>query len=210
VISATRRVRKARRHDGGTLHACPPVQARPARAHRRKIAGSTALEDHFGPLLDLALRVRHQEQRQRGPKVYWLHAPEVECDRQGQRLQAYEFGCKAPLRRRSPHPRAASSCRTPRRCTATPTTATRAAPSCRSRKAHRRCDPPHPRVEELPRPQLPRPIQGLDQRPDPPCHQAVRREPRRSRARDRPSQGRPSDSPQPTQRRVNAVLTRSE
>jgi hypothetical protein len=37
-----------------------------------------------------------------------------------------------------------------------------------------------------------RPIQGLDQRPDPPCHQAVRRQPRRSRARDRPSQGRPS------------------
>src|SRR5262245_64982928 len=46
---------------------------------RRKIEGNTALEDRFGPLLDLALRVRHQEQRQRGPKVYSLHAPEVEC-----------------------------------------------------------------------------------------------------------------------------------
>src|SRR6202171_2524682 len=46
---------------------------------RRKIEGDTALEDRFGPLLDLALRVRHQEQRQRGPKVYSLHAPEVEC-----------------------------------------------------------------------------------------------------------------------------------
>jgi len=45
---------------------------------RRKIEGNTALEDRFGPLLDLALRVRHQEQRQRGPKVYSLHAPEVE------------------------------------------------------------------------------------------------------------------------------------
>ena len=31
---------------------------------RRKIEGNTALEDRFGPLLDLALRVRHQEQRQ--------------------------------------------------------------------------------------------------------------------------------------------------
>jgi transposase, IS5 family len=36
---------------------------------RRKIEGSTVLEDRFGSLLDLALRVRHQEQRQRGPKV---------------------------------------------------------------------------------------------------------------------------------------------
>ena|SRR5262252_833997 len=33
---------------------------------RRKIEGNTALEDRFGLLLDLALRVRHQEQRQRG------------------------------------------------------------------------------------------------------------------------------------------------
>src|SRR5262249_11912504 len=36
---------------------------------RRKIEGNTALEDRFGPLLDLALRVRHQEQRQRGPVI---------------------------------------------------------------------------------------------------------------------------------------------
>jgi IS5 family transposase len=34
---------------------------------RRKIEGNTALEDRFGPLLDLALRVRHHEPRQRGP-----------------------------------------------------------------------------------------------------------------------------------------------
>jgi transposase, IS5 family len=46
---------------------------------RRKTEGDPALEDRFGPLLDLALRVRHQEQRQRGPKIYSLHAPEVEC-----------------------------------------------------------------------------------------------------------------------------------
>ena len=36
---------------------------------RRKIAGNAALEDRFGPLLDLAVRVRIQEQRQRGSKV---------------------------------------------------------------------------------------------------------------------------------------------
>ena len=30
---------------------------------RRQIDGDPALEDRFGPLLDLVLRVRHQEQR---------------------------------------------------------------------------------------------------------------------------------------------------
>jgi IS5 family transposase len=35
---------------------------------RRKIEGDPALEDRLGPLLDLALRVRQQEQRQRAPR----------------------------------------------------------------------------------------------------------------------------------------------
>src|SRR5829696_3308502 len=43
---------------------------------RRKIAGNAALEERFGPLLDLAVRVRFQDQHQRGRKVYALHAPE--------------------------------------------------------------------------------------------------------------------------------------
>jgi IS5 family transposase len=64
---------------------------------RRKIAGNPALEDCFGPLLDLALRVRHQEQRQRGPKVYSLHAPEVECIGKGKARKPYEFGCKVSI-----------------------------------------------------------------------------------------------------------------
>ncbi len=64
---------------------------------RRKIAGNPALEDRFGPLLDLALRVRHQEQRQRGPKVYSLHAPEVECIGKGKARKPYEFGCKVSI-----------------------------------------------------------------------------------------------------------------
>src|SRR5258707_496 len=46
---------------------------------RRKIDGDAALEARFGPLLDLAQRVRTQDQHQRGPQVYALHAPEVEC-----------------------------------------------------------------------------------------------------------------------------------
>jgi IS5 family transposase len=64
---------------------------------RRKIAGNTTLEDRFGPLLDLALRVRHQEQRQRGPKLYSLHAPEVECIGKGKARKPYEFGCKVSI-----------------------------------------------------------------------------------------------------------------
>ena len=64
---------------------------------RRQIDGDPALEDRFGPLLDLALRVRHQEQRQRGPKVYSLHAPEVECIGKGKARAPYEFGCKVSI-----------------------------------------------------------------------------------------------------------------
>ncbi len=37
---------------------------------RRKIDGDAVLEARFGPLLDLAQRVRTQDQHQRGPKVY--------------------------------------------------------------------------------------------------------------------------------------------
>jgi IS5 family transposase len=70
---------------------------------RRKIAGDPALQARFGALLDLATRVRHQDQRQRGPKVYSLHAPEVECilgsspRTKGKARAPYEFGCKVSL-----------------------------------------------------------------------------------------------------------------
>ncbi|UVO30739.1 IS5 family transposase [Bradyrhizobium arachidis] len=64
---------------------------------RRKIEGDPTLEDRFGPLLDLAHRARHQEQRQRGPKVYSLHAPEVECIGKGKARAPYEFGCKVSI-----------------------------------------------------------------------------------------------------------------
>src|ERR1700683_1494393 len=64
---------------------------------RRKIEGDTRLEDRFGPLLDLVHRVRHQEPRQRGPKVYSLHAPGVECIAKGKARAPYEFGCKVSI-----------------------------------------------------------------------------------------------------------------
>jgi len=46
---------------------------------RRKIAGNKTLKERFADLLALAVRVRFQDHRQCGPKVYALHAPEVEC-----------------------------------------------------------------------------------------------------------------------------------
>jgi IS5 family transposase len=52
---------------------------------RRKIAGDETLREHFADLLALAMRVRFQDHRQRGPKVYALHAPEVECIGKGKR-----------------------------------------------------------------------------------------------------------------------------
>jgi len=64
---------------------------------RRKIEGDATLEARFEPLLDLASRVRAQDQRQRGPKVYSLHAPEVECIGKGKARAPYEFGCKVSI-----------------------------------------------------------------------------------------------------------------
>ncbi|UPJ76833.1 hypothetical protein IVB19_38780 (plasmid) [Bradyrhizobium sp. 187] len=50
----------------------------------RKIDGNSGLEAAFAKLLPLARRVREQQQRQRGPKVYSLYAPAVEMHGQGQ------------------------------------------------------------------------------------------------------------------------------
>jgi IS5 family transposase len=70
---------------------------------RRKILKAPHLEGDFGPQLALAERVLGQKQRQRGPKVYSLHAPEVECIGKGKAHRPYEFGVKVsvatPIRR---------------------------------------------------------------------------------------------------------------
>jgi len=60
----------------------------------RKIDGDPGLETKFAFLLSLARRVRAQERGQRGPKVYSLHAPEVECIGKGKPHKPYEFGVK--------------------------------------------------------------------------------------------------------------------
>src|SRR6478672_8964883 len=55
------------------------------------------LEALFIPLLSLASQVRHQDRHQRGPKIYALHAPEVECIGKGKARTPYEFGCKVSV-----------------------------------------------------------------------------------------------------------------
>ena len=64
---------------------------------RRKIAGNKTLKERFADLLALAVRVRFQDHRQCGPKVYALHAPEVECIGKGKVRAPYEFGCKVSV-----------------------------------------------------------------------------------------------------------------
>jgi IS5 family transposase len=63
----------------------------------RKIAGRSGLAEVFALPLSLARRVRDQRQRQRGRKIYSLHAPEVECIGKGKAHKPYEFGVKVSV-----------------------------------------------------------------------------------------------------------------
>jgi transposase, IS5 family len=64
----------------------------------RKIEDDVWLKEMvFASILRLARRVRDQQQRQRGPKVFSLHAPEVECIGKGKAHRPYEFGVKVSV-----------------------------------------------------------------------------------------------------------------
>jgi len=63
----------------------------------RKIAGHEDLRLAFVRPLHLAARVLAQDRRQRGRKVYSLHAPEVECIGKGKAHRPYEFGVKVSV-----------------------------------------------------------------------------------------------------------------
>jgi IS5 family transposase len=63
----------------------------------RKIEGDPGLDRRFAPLRSLAIKIRFQNHRQRGPKLYSLHAPEVECIGKGKARAPYEFGCKVSI-----------------------------------------------------------------------------------------------------------------
>ena len=64
---------------------------------RRKTAGDADLKAIFAVPLSRAAQVRQQRQRQRGWKLYSLHAPEVECIGKGKARAPYEFGCKVSV-----------------------------------------------------------------------------------------------------------------
>ena len=65
----------------------------------RKIEANATLPGQIalGRMLALARRVLEQKPRQRGPKVYSLHAPEVECIGKGKAHRPYEFGVKVSV-----------------------------------------------------------------------------------------------------------------
>jgi transposase, IS5 family len=63
----------------------------------RKTQDHDALRPIFERPLMLARQVREQRQRQRGHKIYSLHAPEVECIGKGKAHRPYEFGVKVSV-----------------------------------------------------------------------------------------------------------------
>ena len=63
----------------------------------RRIMGNAGLESILALPLSLARRVKDQRQRERGRKVYSLHAPEVECIGKGKAHRPYEFGVKVSV-----------------------------------------------------------------------------------------------------------------
>jgi len=64
---------------------------------RRNTAGNEQMHNAFLRPLYLAERVLAQDRRQRGRKVYSLHAPEVECIGKGKAHRPYEFGVKVSV-----------------------------------------------------------------------------------------------------------------
>lgn len=63
----------------------------------RKTQGDPQLQDRFARILELSGRLMIQKKRQDGPKIYSLHAPEVECIAKGKVHRPYEFGVKASV-----------------------------------------------------------------------------------------------------------------
>ena len=63
----------------------------------RQVRSSASLNAIFRPKLFLAQRVLDQRRGERGPKVYSIHAPEVECIGKGKAHRPYEFGVKVSI-----------------------------------------------------------------------------------------------------------------
>jgi transposase, IS5 family len=63
----------------------------------RKTEGDPQLQERFARILELSGRLMIQKKRQDRPKIYSLHAPEVECIAKGKVHRPYEFGVKASV-----------------------------------------------------------------------------------------------------------------
>jgi IS5 family transposase len=63
----------------------------------RRVKGDPGKQAAFARLLSLSFSVEHQRQRERGKKIYSLHAPEVECIGKGKAHKPYEFGVKVAI-----------------------------------------------------------------------------------------------------------------
>ena len=83
---ARRQLRKLKTYLGRTI-----------RDIERKIDGDAALQTAFRQPLELGERVMTQQKRDPSPKVYALHAPEVECIGKGKAHKPYEFGVKVSV-----------------------------------------------------------------------------------------------------------------
>jgi hypothetical protein len=82
---------------GKSLRKLETYLRRAIRDIARKIAGNKLLKPVFATPLPLSYRVLTQKKRQKAPKVYSLHAPEVECIGKGKAHKPYEFGVKVSL-----------------------------------------------------------------------------------------------------------------
>jgi IS5 family transposase len=63
----------------------------------RKVDGDEMLTAIFAQPLSRAWRVLTQKKRQNAPKIYSMHAPEVECIGKGKAHKPYEFGVKVSV-----------------------------------------------------------------------------------------------------------------
>ena len=82
---------------GRQLRKLKTFLGRTIRDIERKTEGDAALEDVFRRPLWLGQRVMTQKKRDLLPKIYALHAPEVECIGKGKAHKPYEFGVKVSV-----------------------------------------------------------------------------------------------------------------
>jgi len=90
---------------GKMLKKLKTILGRVRRDIARKIKGHGHLIDVFTRPLSITARVLRQKQRQRGRKVYALHALEVECIGKGKAHKPYEFGVKVSVATPLSHPK---------------------------------------------------------------------------------------------------------